>query len=262
VIGVILGTSEGKLILNMLNKYTNDILISTASSYGATLLKEYKYSYINERPLSKDCLEELLLLKKVKLLIDGSHPYAKEISKNAIEVCAKLGIPYIRYERPSVIDEFLSLENFYYIEDYADLPKAINFKGNILNTTGSRNINTLKELNISNRIIHRILPTAEVLKQCEELMIPVENIIAMKGPFSKELNKAFILDYNIEGILLKDSGIEGGTLEKIHAAVECGVKIIALGRRTLDYPIIFSNLDLLEKYILNLSYFKEGQNES
>lgn len=261
MIGVILGTSEGKLILNMLNKYTNNILISTASSYGASLLKECKYSYINEKPLSKDELEQLLLLKKVKLLIDGSHPYAKEISKNAIEVCKKLGISYIRYERPSIIEEFLTLENLYCIEDYADLPKVINFKGNILNTTGSRNIHALKNLNLSNRIIHRILPTAEVLKQCEELMVPVENIIAMKGPFSKEFNKATILDYDIEGILLKDSGIEGGTLEKIHAAIECGIKIIVLGRKTLDYPITFNNLDFLENYILNLSCFKEGQNE-
>jgi precorrin-6A/cobalt-precorrin-6A reductase len=249
VIGLILGTSEGKLILNMLNKYTDNILVSTSSTYGGSLLKEYKFRYINEKPLLKEELKSLLEEKGIKVLIDGSHPYAKEITKNAMEVCAEINIKYIRYERPSVIDKFLNNENLCYMEDYVELPKVINFNGNLLNTTGSRNIGIIRMLNLSNRIIHRILPTSEVLKQCEELGVPVEDIIAMKGPFSKELNKAFIQDYDIQGILLKDSGIEGGTLEKIQAAIECNIKIIVVGRKKVNYPIIFNDLNSLEEYI-------------
>jgi precorrin-6A/cobalt-precorrin-6A reductase len=249
VIGLILGTSEGRLILSMLNKYTDNILVSTSSTYGGSLLKEYRFRYINEKPLSKEELKSLLQEKQIKVLIDGSHPYAKEITKNAMEICADLNVKYIRYERPSVIDKFLNNENLYYIEDYEELSKVLNFSGNILNTTGSRNIGTIKKLNLQNRILHRILPTSEVLKQCEELEVPVEDIIAMKGPFSKDLNKAFILDYNIEGILLKDSGIEGGTLEKIQAAIECNIKIIVVGRKKVHYPIMFNDLNSLEDYI-------------
>lgn len=251
MIGLILGTSEGKLILNMLNKYTEDILVSTSSSYGGSLLKDYKFKYLNDKPLAKEELRALLKEKGVHTLIDGSHPYAKEITKNALEVCKDLSIKYIRYERPSVVDEFLQHENLYYIEDYSDLPKVVSFKGNLLNTTGSRNIKTLIGLNLENRIIHRILPTAQVLKECEELAVPVEDIIAMKGPFSKELNKAIILDYDIEGILLKDSGVEGGTLEKLQGAIECNIKIILIGRPKIEYPLIFKDLNLLEQYVLS-----------
>ncbi|MPM34804.1 Cobalt-precorrin-6A reductase [bioreactor metagenome] len=250
MIGLILGTSEGKLILSMLNRYTEDILVSTSSSYGGSLLKDYKFKYLNDKPLIKEELRALLKEKGVQTLIDGSHPYAKEITKNALEVCKELNITYIRYERPSVTEEFLHYENLYYIEEYSEIPRVVSFKGNILNTTGSRNIKTLINLNLENRIIHRILPTSQVLKECEELLVPVEDIIAMKGPFSKELNKAFIKDYNIEAILLKDSGIEGGTIEKLQAAKECGKKIILIGRPKVEYPVIFGDLNLLEQYIL------------
>ncbi|EQB85741.1 precorrin-6A/cobalt-precorrin-6A reductase [Clostridium punense] len=251
MIGLILGTSEGKLILNMLNKYTEDILVSTSSTYGGSLLRDYKFKYLNDKPLIKEELRALLKEKGVHTLIDGSHPYAKEITKNALEVCKELNITYIRYERPSVTEEFLHYENLYYIEDYSEIPRVVSFSGNILNTTGSRNIKTLINLNLENRIIHRILPTSQVLKECEELLVPVEDIIAMKGPFSKELNKAFIKDYNIEAILLKDSGVEGGTIEKLQAAMECDKKIILIGRPKAEYPVIFKDLNLLEQYILS-----------
>lgn len=251
MIGLILGTSEGKLILNMLNKYTEDILVSTSSTYGGSLLRDYKFKYLNDKPLIKEELMALLKEKGVHTLIDGSHPYAKEITKNALEVCKELNITYIRYERPSVTEEFLHYENLYYIEDYSEIPRVVSFSGNILNTTGSRNIKTLINLNLENRIIHRILPTSQVLKECEELLVPVEDIIAMKGPFSKELNKAFIKDYNIEAILLKDSGVEGGTIEKLEASMECDKKIILIGRPKVEYPIIFKDLNLLEEYILS-----------
>ena len=42
MIGFILGTSEGKKILSLINKYTDEIAVSTATSYGGQLLKEYK----------------------------------------------------------------------------------------------------------------------------------------------------------------------------------------------------------------------------
>ena len=40
MIGLILGTSEGKKLLSLINKYTEDIFVSTATEYGGELLKE------------------------------------------------------------------------------------------------------------------------------------------------------------------------------------------------------------------------------
>lgn len=42
MIGFILGTSEGKKILSLMNNYTDNIAVSTATSYGGQLLQDFK----------------------------------------------------------------------------------------------------------------------------------------------------------------------------------------------------------------------------
>ena len=60
MIAFILGTSDGRKLLREINKFTDDILLSTATTYGGELLKEYKYRYLNTTPLNKEELKKLL----------------------------------------------------------------------------------------------------------------------------------------------------------------------------------------------------------
>ncbi|MPN63644.1 Cobalt-precorrin-6A reductase [bioreactor metagenome] len=123
-----------------------------------------------------------------------------------------------------------------------------NITGNILNTTGSRNLNKILGLELPNRIIHRVLPSLKVLEECLELGVSVENIIAIKGPISYDLNRAFIKEYDAKAILLKDSGPEGGTEEKIRAAVDEDIYTFIIGRKTLKYDNIFYDVkDVVKK---------------
>lgn len=106
MIALILGTSEGREILSLLNKFTDNILISTATAYGGEILKDYKYKKLNTKPLNKEQLLNMLKENQVNILIDASHPYALEVTKNAREVSKDLNIEYVRYERPSSAEEF------------------------------------------------------------------------------------------------------------------------------------------------------------
>src|SRR5665647_220787 len=106
MIGLIVGTSEGKNILAGLNEFTEDIFISTATTYGAELLKDYKYKVFNMSPLDLVGLMQVIRNNDIKIIIDASHPYALEITKNAMEACKIYGVQYVRYERPSVLKEF------------------------------------------------------------------------------------------------------------------------------------------------------------
>ncbi len=215
MIALILGTSEGREILSLLNKFTDNILISTATAYGGEILKDYKYKKLNTKPLNKERLLNMLKENQVNILIDASHPYALEVTKNAREVSKDLNIEYVRYERPSSAEEFKQNKKVVFLEDYKDLNEALkNIKGNILNTSGSRNMDKILDLKLENRIIHRVLPSVKVLEDCFNLRVKVEDLMAIKGPISKELNKAFIKDYDAKALILKDSGPQGGTEEK------------------------------------------------
>ncbi|APQ95542.1 cobalt-precorrin-6A reductase [Clostridium botulinum] len=250
MIALILGTSEGREILSLLNKFTDNILISTATAYGGEILKDYKYKKLNTKPLNKEKLLNMLKENQVNILIDASHPYALEVTKNALEVSKDLDIEYVRYERPSSAEEFKGNKKIIFLEDYKDLNKALkNIKGNILNTSGSRNMDKILELKLENRIIHRVLPSIKVLEDCFNLGVKVEDIIAIKGPISKELNKAFIKDYDAKALILKDSGPQGGTKEKILACLECDIYALVIKRKKINYEREFNNIETLVEYI-------------
>lgn len=231
MIGLVLGTSEGKKILSLLNKYTDDIYVSTATNYGGELLSEFKYKVLNTKPLDNDGFEREMTKYDINVVIDASHPYAVEVTKNLIKVCSKLRIEYIRYERPSVIDEFSNTESIKKVKDYEELEQILqDFDGCILNTTGSRNIERIMKISLKNRIVHRVLPTVESIQACISKGVKVDDIIAIKGPVSLELNKSFIKEYDAKGMLLKDSGIEGGTVEKLKACMELGITAFVIER--------------------------------
>ena len=80
MIGFILGTSEGKKILSLINKHTDNIAVSTATSYGGELLQNYKIRNLNTKPLNKNELLTWIKDNNIKVLVDGSHPYAQEVT--------------------------------------------------------------------------------------------------------------------------------------------------------------------------------------
>ncbi|MCB2292991.1 cobalt-precorrin-6A reductase [Clostridium algoriphilum] len=253
MIGLIVGTSEGKNILSGLNEFTEDILVSTATAYGAELLRDYKYKVFNDKPLDLGGLMQVIKHHDIKILIDASHPYALEITENAIEACKVYGVQYVRYERPSITENFKDNKNVIVVEDYDSLyPYLSKVEGCILNTTGSRNIEKIIGFKLKNRVIHRVLPSIKVLEDILELGVRVDDIVAMKGPVGYELNCGFIKEYKAKAIIMKDSGIQGGTYDKIKAAVDNNIPAFIIGRKDMEYSNVFySELEIV-KFISGL----------
>ena len=252
MIGFILGTSEGKKILSLINKYTDKIAVSTATSYGGQLIQEYKIKELNTRPLGKEELLIWLQENDIKVLVDGSHPYAQEVTKNAIECAKKLDIEYIRYERPGVL-ESINSDNIIRVKDYDEAIEHFKeLDGNILNTTGGNNAARFANIYFEHRIIHRVLPSVAVLSKLLDSGIKVKDIIAMQGPISYELEMGFIKQFNIKGILTKDSGIEGGCAEKFKAAQNAGIKIIVIEKPKFNYELQFNDAESLTEYITEM----------
>ena len=103
MIGFVLGIGEGRAILSHVNKYTDEIVVSTATEYGYEIYKEFKAKHFNYRPLNEDEFKDLITKFGIDTFVDVSHPYACEVSKTLIKVCNDLNIEYIRYERKNVM---------------------------------------------------------------------------------------------------------------------------------------------------------------
>jgi len=59
----------------------------------------------------------------------------------------------------------------------------------------------------------------------------MEDIVAMLGPVSEELNYQMFRDFKADYVVMKDSGKEGGTLEKINACKRLGITPVVILRQ-------------------------------
>lgn len=240
MIFVLAGTQDGREIVRLLLEQGYDVAASVVSSYGGELLAHAcgQRCLINDKPLDEAALKDYLQEHDIRLLVDASHPYAANVSRNAIAVCQALSIPYIRYERDLSKLDYDRITVVHSYEEAAQAAASLGKK--IFLTTGSRNLDKfvhspdLKDCELT----ARVLPTAEVIGLCESLGLDAGHIVALQGPFSMELNRELFRKYGAEVIITKNSGTIGGTDTKFVAAAELNLPIVLIDRPKLNYPCI------------------------
>ena len=238
MIFVAAGTQDGRELAGALLQAGYEVTASVVSSYGEKLLKQYPRLIINDKPLDEEALEDYIRQHGVRLFVDASHPYAANVSENAMRACRAANIPYIRYERASVPVDY---DKAYPVESYEEAAStAARLGTTVFLTTGSRNLKAFvfSDALKGHTIIARILPTAGVLKECEELGLTPKQIVALQGPFSEELNIALYRQYGADVVVTKNSGEIGGTDTKITAAKKLGLPVVMIDRPKLDYDVI------------------------
>ncbi|MCR4924311.1 MAG: precorrin-6A reductase [Lachnospiraceae bacterium] len=230
------GTTEGREAVRLLMESGFKVTISVASDLGSEVLKEEYKGKAPEILVGKKDLSELeSLTENYDICIDATHPYAGIITENLKKLSRDKGFSYFRLARDKSEGLYQSRseakeDNITLVDSYEEaLPILLSSKGNILLTTGSKELSKFKELS-PKRLFVRVLPSVESIRICEENDIPHKNIIAIWGPFSEELNKALIKQYNIKILVTKDSGAQGGFLEKVKAAKDSGCKVIVIKR--------------------------------
>jgi precorrin-6A/cobalt-precorrin-6A reductase len=221
------------------------ILYTSTTDYGGKLAEDFANKIIT-KPLDKDELKDVIKEYGIDILVDATHPFAINASKNAIEVCKALNIKYIRFERKQ---EKIEHPNIIYVKNFEEAANIAKKYNRVFHTAGIKNLKTVVDIVGRDKVVARVLPisTNEALK-----ILPQQNIIAMYGTFSKELNKHLIKDYGCDVIITKDSGESGGFEEKVYGALEIGAKVIVVERPKIDYPVCFDDVDELINYIKDL----------
>ena len=90
---LIAGTEDGRKLAEYLHGHDFDVTASVVSDYGRKLLETCAGVKINDKPLSRDELERILREGDFNCLVDASHPYAQNVSTNAIDATSAAQIP-------------------------------------------------------------------------------------------------------------------------------------------------------------------------
>lgn len=240
------GTTEGRKLSEYLAEAEISHTICVATEYGEIVLKQHPLVKVHRGRMNQEQIKSFLSNGAFDVVVDATHPFAREITCNIQAACKELGqagssISYLRLKRDGIPERENGIS---YFETSEACVKALEeTEGNILLTTGSRE---LYKYCVSDRVRHRlyvrVLPSVESLSLCIEQGIQGKQVIAMQGPFTAELNEAMIRQYKITCLVTKESGAAGGYQEKMSAAKRTGTKVFVIGCSEEEEGYSFSEI--------------------
>ena len=239
------GTSEGRMLSECLcrNKIAHTLCVAT--DYGEEVLEPSEYAHVLQGRLDTQQMADLIQSEQCFVVVDATHPYAVEVSKNIREACERTKMKYLRFLRAeeSVID----VKSDVLVSSAAEAAAYLDGQeGTIFLTTGSKELPAFTAgVHEIERLFVRVLPSAAVVASCRELGLEGKQICAMQGPFSEEMNRALLQQTKAAWLVTKDTGITGGFPEKVRAARSLGVRLVIIRRPEesgLDYESVLQAL--------------------
>lgn len=246
---VLAGTQDGREIAAGLREAGYEVIASVVSEYGRELVAQSGVP-VQAAAMNEQELQQFVIQHGIRLMIDATHPYAVNVSRNARQVAANLHIRCLRYERPdSALPIYAKLVLAPDMQRAAEM--AVGLGKTVFLTTGSHSLPLFRAAAAGRdcRLIARVLPQPEVIADCIANGFSPADIIAAQGPFSQELNRELFRAYGADVMVTKNSGAIGGTDAKIAAAIELGLIIVVVQRPAALQQQVFESLPALLEYL-------------
>lgn len=229
------GTTEGRELSLELARRGAAVTVCVATEYGREEQGEAPGVTVLSGRMDRE--EMARALAGADLCVDATHPYAVQASRTIRAACEEMGTPLLRLLRAeSQAPEGAAV----FPNAQAAAQWLETTAGNILLTTGAKELGVFAPLG-GERLYPRVLPLASSLEACAAAGVPSSHILALQGPFSRELNEALIRQHHIAWLVTKDGGSAGGFEEKAAAARATGAGLVLIRRpqeEGLDYESV------------------------
>jgi precorrin-6A/cobalt-precorrin-6A reductase len=185
-------------------------------------------------------LAAYLRREQINLLIDATHPYAANISRNAAEAAQAAGVPIFALRRPAW--EPAAGDRWTLV---ADAPEAVKALGpeprKVFLALGRQEIAEFAAAPQHSYVIRSVDPVEPPLD------VPDATYILARGPFAEADELELLKKHRIDAIVAKNSG-GSATYSKIAAARKLGIEVVLFRRPALpDVPSAPSVGELLGK---------------
>lgn len=224
------GTTEGRTLAEGLETAGIPCKVCVATEYGREVMKEGNGLTLHTGRLNREEMLDMMRQEKFLAVVDATHPFATEVSENIRESAAKAGLHYLRLRRENEQENAEETGNLIFVKSQKEAVEFLShMEGKILLTTGSKELPLYcNNAALRERLFVRVLPGEESIRICKEQGLLGRQIIAMQGPFSKELNVAVLKQFDISCMVTKESGETGGYPEKLAAAAELKIPVIVI----------------------------------
>ncbi len=161
--------------------------------------------------------------EKIDLLVDATHPFAAQISRNAAEAGLIVGIPRVLLNRPGWTKQ--ADDRWIEVADHAAAAAILpGLAERVFLTIGRQELAAFADLTQLWFLMRMITPPG--------LSIPPGEVILQQGPFSVADEIALMRKYQVAAIVSKNSG-GPATYAKIIAARELNLPVVMIPRPLL-----------------------------
>ena len=210
------GTTEGRRAAEVLEEAGSSYYYSTKTGEQELTLH---YGVRTDGAMDGEAMRQFIREHAIRLMVDAAHPFAATLHQTIGEVASDMRIPVIRYERIYPPRD----PDITWIDDYRQVPTDIH---SLLATTGVQSISKLKWLEAEGvKVIYRILNRESSIRLAHEQGATDEQLCFFEDDILPDADT----------ILLKESGLSGGFVEKVAEARERGMRIIVLKRPEITH---------------------------
>lgn len=229
------GTQESATLAQAIAQAQLPCLISVTTATARSLYPMHPGLQIWVGRLTAAQMAQFLALENICAILDASHPYATEISQQAIAAATTHQLPYLRYERPRL--DTSEAATGMVLDSFSSLLTSNCFRGErVLLTVGYRPLPLFQPWQDQATWFARILPSIPALSIALEAGFTPDRLLALRPPISLALETALWQQWRISLVVTKASGTAGGEDIKQQVAAALGVRLITIARPTLNYP--------------------------
>ena len=203
---ILSGTADGPILAERLLKLDYVVFISVVSYKAGIVYPLNSKLHIFTGILNnKKEIKDFLLKHQINFIVDATHPFAINISKNLISACSDTSLPIFRFER---VYQYKS--NVEIISKFEDITHEAIQNKNILLAIGSRALSEVARFysDLGANIFARILATPHGISKGFSSCIKHSRLAILNPSFTTGKNIEYYLCkyWRIDYILCRDSG--------------------------------------------------------
>jgi precorrin-6A/cobalt-precorrin-6A reductase len=188
-----------------------------------------------------DGLASYLVKENIRMVVDATHPFAVQISRNAELACGRLGLPLIGLIRPPWVQTKADL--WHEVADFREAAALVDRqKGRVFLSIGRQELGSFAVCHSTWFLIRAIEEPTGPLPDLHEILL-------RRGPFNLDEELQLLRDHSIDRVISKNSG-GSATYTKIEAAQLLGIPVVMV-KRPVKHAI--ATVETLEEVILEIN---------